>query len=273
MYIISINDITTSKNSFRFNRYENVTCALHVHYSIEVVVVTDGKLLVNNGSQTITMNKGDAVLFLPFDKHAFDSPEYSNCFVVEFSPQLVPDFQALINDKKVEKQVCCLSNNTLNFCDGFLPKSTYDFNNLTKIKIKSFLYPLCCELADKLTFTTCERKYDNTFIDATKYICENALTSNVSLSTVAKQIGVHPAYLSRVFKNVSGMTFTMCVNVVKCSNALRLINENPNDTIAEIAYKSGFGSIRNFNREFKKIYNVTPKNSCNLKNAWYYQAF
>ena len=61
------------------------------------------------------------------------------------------------------------------------------------------------------------------------------------------------------------MTFTTCVNVVKCSNALHLIKDNTTDTIAEIAYKSGFGSIRNFNREFKKIYKVTPKEAFDAK--------
>lgn len=265
MYIISINDITTSKNSFRFNRYENVTCPLHVHYSIEMVVVTNGNLQVYDGNTTFSLDKGDAILFLPFDKHAFETLNYSSCYVIEFSPQLISEFSKLISDKKIVNPVCKLSNSTFNFCDGFLPLQTYAFNDLTKLEIKSFLYPLCNEFSAKLTFINAERKYDTPFIDAINYICKNACSSDVSLSTVAKKIGVHPAYLSRIFKDMSGMTFTNCVNIVKCSRALNLINDKTDDSVSEIAFKSGFGSIRNFNREFKKIYKVTPKEAFKTK--------
>ena len=265
MYTISIDDITTTKNTFRFNRYENVSCPLHAHYSIEIVVITDGNLQVSDGINNYTMNKGDAILFLPFDKHAFATPTYSSCFVIEYSPQFVPEFAILISDKKVSTPICKLTEQTFNFCDGFLPLNTYSFPDLSKIQIKTLLYPLCNELSEKLTYTKCERKFDAPFIDAINYVLKNALTGDVSLSTVAKKIGVHPAYLSRVFKDISGMTFTNCVNIVKCSHALTLIKDKTNDTIAEIAYKSGFGSIRNFNREFKKIYKVTPKEAFNAR--------
>jgi AraC-like DNA-binding protein len=34
--------------------------------------------------------------------------------------------------------------------------------------------------------------------------------------------------------------------------------KNSDMNISEIAYDSGFGSIRNFNRAFMEVYNITP---------------
>jgi AraC-like DNA-binding protein len=67
-----------------------------------------------------------------------------------------------------------------------------------------------------------------------------------------------PYYLSHQFKAVSGFNLNRYINRTRISNARSLLIES-DATITDIAFQCGFKSISQFNRTFKKIVNLTPR--------------
>lgn len=81
---------------------------------------------------------------------------------------------------------------------------------------------------------------------------------DVSLNEVSKLIAMSEVAFSRFFKLRTGKTFVDTLNEVRLGHASRMLIDTT-QSINEIAYRSGFNNMSNFNRIFKKKKNCTPK--------------
>lgn len=90
-----------------------------------------------------------------------------------------------------------------------------------------------------------------------KFIEEN-LMNDLSLDSVAAGLHLNPVYLSRIFKNITGMNFSDYVTEIKLKKAAQLLQENKL-TVKEISQKLGYSSTQYFIRIFKGRYGLTPK--------------
>lgn len=88
-------------------------------------------------------------------------------------------------------------------------------------------------------------------------LIENDLTSDLSLSTVARLNNVSPGYLSGLFKKESGKTFTAYVNGRRIHRAKHLLRTT-NLQIQTIAQHCGILDFHYFCRVFKNATGVTP---------------
>ncbi len=81
----------------------------------------------------------------------------------------------------------------------------------------------------------------------------------ISLKEVSKLAYMTPQAFCRYFKKHTHHTLVSFVNQVRINEACKkLVNKNF-DSIASIAYNTGFNSITNFNRVFKSITKKSPK--------------
>jgi AraC-like DNA-binding protein len=93
---------------------------------------------------------------------------------------------------------------------------------------------------------------DNIF----KYI-ENNYREQINLSEVAKAASFSMYHFTRFFKDATGMTFWQYLNNYRISKAVNYLM-NTSDSISDIAYNSGFNSIKTFNRVFKQAKGYSP---------------
>ncbi len=84
------------------------------------------------------------------------------------------------------------------------------------------------------------------------------LSEDLSLGTVAEITGFSIPYYSRTFKSVMGINYIDYVNYQRVRFAESLLSEDLLP-ITEICFKAGFTSIPNFNRIFKKVTGVPPR--------------
>jgi len=63
---------------------------------------------------------------------------------------------------------------------------------------------------------------------------------------------------SRFFRRATGKSFVRYVNELRVARACRRLSETE-DSIAAIAFESGFGNLANFNRRFLEIKQLTPR--------------
>ncbi len=92
---------------------------------------------------------------------------------------------------------------------------------------------------------------------ACRYIRAHGLTGSCCMKDVAHECGVSPAHLSRVFHHSTGLTLSEYLARVRVEHALGLL-KNRRQPITEIAFASGFQSISQFNRTFKRIAGSAP---------------
>jgi two-component system response regulator YesN len=80
---------------------------------------------------------------------------------------------------------------------------------------------------------------------------------DISLTNIANMVNFNPSYLSRIFRRISGKTFSNYVSKVKIDKAKELL-ENKNTKIVDIANILGFESSAYFTKYFKRITGKTP---------------
>jgi AraC-like DNA-binding protein len=91
---------------------------------------------------------------------------------------------------------------------------------------------------------------------ARKFIEEHS-GEEISLRRVAKAVNNSPNHLSEKFKQVTGINFVEYIARTRFENACDLLR-NPNLRISEIAFATGFQSLSQFNRVFKRISRKSP---------------
>lgn len=87
----------------------------------------------------------------------------------------------------------------------------------------------------------------------------------ISLTRMAKDLGYSPYSLSRVFSSTFHTNFNQYLNELRLGRAIDLL-ENTSETVTEIAWNSGFTSLRTFNRVFKDRFRLSPKEYRNKKS-------
>jgi AraC-like DNA-binding protein len=82
-------------------------------------------------------------------------------------------------------------------------------------------------------------------------------TEGLSLGQVAAAVHTSIFYFCKLFRKVTGTTFTEFVSRTRVEKAKNLLL-NPNLRISEIAYEVGFQSLTHFNRVFKTVIGESP---------------
>lgn len=78
-----------------------------------------------------------------------------------------------------------------------------------------------------------------------------------SLEQVAAHVGLTPSYFSRLFKNLTGHTYSEYLTLIKLQNS-RFLLMRTSLSIDEIAARTGFCNGNYLNNVFKKFYHQTP---------------
>ncbi len=75
---------------------------------------------------------------------------------------------------------------------------------------------------------------------------------------MARRVQMVPAAFSRLFRRTTRKTFTRFVSEVRVGHACRLLRDSDR-TVVDIAFDSGFTNLSNFNRRFRELMKMAPK--------------
>ena len=128
-------------------------------------------------------------------------------------------------------------------------------DSLSPVTKKGLLLAMVSLILEDITFSEKNNRIAN--IGKIIDFCNNHFKEKISLNTLSKEIGISRSHISHTFSERIKMNFRDYINSLRIKHSVRLMNSG-NMTITEIAYESGFESIRTINRVFKQYYNMSP---------------
>lgn len=128
--------------------------------------------------------------------------------------------------------------------------SIYDYENIRQRFYDSFL-----EVSEYLAqLQDLSRTH---YVKTALAIIQNNYWQDISLNSVADEIGISASYLSTLFKSETSMNFTHYVNQFRIKKALIMLRES-SLSIEQIAKECGYNNYDYFFKVFKKNTGMTP---------------
>lgn len=145
-------------------------------------------------------------------------------------------------------------------------KFAYIIENATSIDYLTKVLPkeMGVEYANAVSmFSTLN--YSDIIKETIRYLTAN-ITKDISLTELGAHLGVNPSYLSRTFREDTGMPLINYINHQRIELS-KYYFETELDNITEVAFKVGYNDSSYFAKTFKKITGITPKEYIrNLQN-------
>ncbi|MDX2108808.1 MAG: helix-turn-helix domain-containing protein [Verrucomicrobiota bacterium] len=110
-------------------------------------------------------------------------------------------------------------------------------------------------VTDQLVDT--EHEMPPVVIKACGILKRKALVEDVDMPSIAKECGMSTGHLSRLFHHSTGLTFGDYIAHLRMEHARELLMRNDKN-VTEIAYASGYQSLSQFHRVFRKVYGISP---------------
>ena len=241
--------------------YDDFCYIPHFHKDLELVYVLEGEVIMTVNSITTKLSKDGFALILPNQPHTYYTEKSSKAWVCVFSKDYVPFFADFISNKTTdnvftpsEQTKSFLLNNIINLD---IQSQNFATSEQEKIlKLSSIFNLITAEFVKQKKFTATTTDKPDLSRKIIEYIANN-YTEDVSLDTLSKHLGYEKHYVSRYFNNCFNTNFNKFVNSYRTNYAKTLLSQK-DATIAEVSFKSGFGSVRSFNRAFLEIEKTTP---------------
>lgn len=132
---------------------------------------------------------------------------------------------------------------------------------LRKILISEMLVHILRGLDDtnerEPTYLTSRQQRQQKIVNDTIYFLENHFTEEITLEQLAQAQFVSPAYLSRLFKEISGESPINYLIKLRLNEAQHLLKTTPL-TIKKIAQSTGYQDAYHFSKAFKKQFGISP---------------
>ena len=251
---------------------ESMNFFAHWHKKIEVLYVLEGNIGIGLNKEYRVLQSGDLSICGSKDIHYYNSQGMkSKTVMIIFRPELLAlkelgpenisiasEFIKCSKDQEQKKRIESIIKEIVKESDE---KSAF-YDDFINFKLCELF--LCIFRYNKQYYSSCissgEKIADLQHLPmqkALKYIEDN-YSEEITLEILSEEAGLSPFYFSRLFKKTTGTNYNSYLTQLRINNAEHLI-KTTGEHIIDIAYKTGFKSIRTFNRTFKSIKGHTPQ--------------
>lgn len=231
--------------------YRNLTNILHFHPECELIRVVKGSARIKIGNALISAVEGDCLFCAGDEPHYIISAPNAIIDIMIFHKDLL---KSITNNYK---PTTALLSNPQNVAHGFenmrriISQKPRFYRSALENCAEEIL--LCIFNNNELCAHQSKKRVEKKIIDK---IGKDFAT--ITFQEMVTFSGYGASHFSKLFKRITGMTFSDYLNYVKVEHAIWLIQNEPGLTIADISLRCGFSTIRNFNRVFKQITGFTP---------------
>ncbi|MBO5197587.1 MAG: AraC family transcriptional regulator [Lachnospiraceae bacterium] len=227
----------------------------HIHHNIELLVCISGEFSVSCREQSRTLRRGDMMIAFSNDIHSYRKGGEGIGIMMIVNPQVLPLLSKRLQARRYENFLSGEGRNFVPIAEEILRE--YEGDGAREILV-GYLYILLGTALKVLPHTEEKQRIStDCFSEVLEYLSAH-YTEPISLKVLAKTFGVDPSCLSRMFSerlSYHYLTYLHMLRVEHAKNLLRSTDLKINDVI----FESGFSDQKTFNRVFKELVNMTPK--------------
>ncbi len=245
---------------------------IHFHPEYELNFILNGKGVRRvMGDSLEEIGEIELVLVGPNLQHGWELHNCKSKNIHEITIQFHNDlFDSKLLSRRIMKPIKDMferSAHGILFSEKIAEEIKPKLLKLSRIDSIDYFLELICILQDLATsrnqrmlssYTSNNKNFENS--EKIKVIYEYIQANyqnKISLADISKLVNMSPVSFNRFIKKRTGKTFIEYVNDTRIGYAAQWLIEK-DLSIAEVAFKSGFNNIANFNRVFKKSKNCTP---------------
>ena len=255
----------TTQSEFYYCLYDSkkTTPNVHMHKNYEILLVTEGSASCVVSDKSFELTKGDIVFISPFQIHSFTVSDGGQLICMDIHEHIILAISQLVEGKRLACPVFQVSENGFDYLvssiTSFFSEEEIAFRRITptslRMKIKGLCYILSADLLEKGEWEPIPIS-DSAIIDIIQYISDN-FKKDITLRDISRDRGYNYQYLSRIFNQNVGMNFKKFLNQYRIEYAYARIQDT-NDPLSQIAFESGFQSIRSFDHVCRMTYGKSP---------------
>ncbi|MGM9551255.1 MAG: helix-turn-helix domain-containing protein [Clostridia bacterium] len=236
--------------------YAEFAFPAHFHPSIEVIVPERGQIkLVMEGNGHI-LQKGDIGIIFPGIVHHYEYIPNTNSkgYLILIGKQLMGEYNGEMENCKAKSPVlkCTeLDTDALNALEKLRHMQESNLRG-KKAYAKMFLF----HLFEKIELSENADIHEDILYRLVDYM-EKHFTEDITLETTAEALYISKYTLSRVFGKSLGQSYNDYLNNLRVRYVIEKMENG--ERISEAAFDAGFNNLRTFNRAFKKVTNLTPR--------------
>lgn len=221
------------------------------HTHGELIMVTKGNINICVDGKTYNLREGEMTIVFPYLTHSYEDAPDADALLILFDP-LATAFDNTFLTKKPKKH----------YTDG---SAYYHMLNravslINSGKIKTAMGYINAVIGEFLETTPTEEA-DNTSEDAVTKIltyCAEHFTESITIKSVSDALYLSPSYVSKIFSQKLRYGFREYINALRINMARSLL-KNPEKRITDIMLSCGFVNQSSFNRVFRDICGISPK--------------
>lgn len=246
--------------------------APHWHTAMEVIMPVENYYDVITASNSYHIEPGEILVIPSGEMHQLIAPESGIRFIFLFDLSVITKLRGF-TAIQTQMTTCIYINKTSfpqiydDFYQLFVPirNEYFSLNELRELAIYSHLLNFFIlygknHLNNVQLFPNVriykQQEYLQKFNDVLDYI-DAHYTEDLTLDAVASYSGFSKYHFTRLFKQYANTTFYDYLSCKRIKVAEQLLTE-PELSITEIAFRSGFSSISTFNRIFRQQKSCTP---------------
>ena len=221
------------------------------HTHGELIYVVKGSVNICVDGQTHVMQSGEMSVVFPYLTHSYDDAPDSEALIILFDPMATAFDNTFLSKKPVQY-----------YADGlpFYPMLSRAIDLVHAGKIKTAMGYINAVIGEFLELTQMESA-DNTSEDAVTKIlihCAEHFTENITIESVSEALYLSPSYVSKIFSQKLKYGFREYINALRINKARSLL-KSPDKRITDIMLSCGFVNQSSFNRVFRNICGISPK--------------
>ena len=242
----------------------------HWHKEIELVYVLDGALAINVNNTAQTLHTDEFRLINSVENNNLSADD-AKCLILDISYEFAEKFDSslyssafrIVGGSGAEEEIHNLLwqlSRTLN---------EPEFPGLRQYSIiTDILHVLFVQCKHENTNAVSdEEQARSRHVKLAKEYIEQHFREEIAENEVAKMLGLHPIYLSALFRETTGMRFREYLLKIRLEHAMdALLNKHM--SIEDAAKAGGFPSKRTFIAKCKRAYNITPFQLMKQKGEW-----
>jgi AraC family transcriptional regulator len=226
------------------------TLGMHRHARPFFYLVLEGDCRDTFDGRTIIADQRTIVFHSAEEEHANQWKHGGKCFHLEFAPQVLRRFDgSAVFQRSFEMKRSLASFLALSLHCEFHRADVFSPLTIEGVAIEW--------LAKVARYASIEERSVPRWLAQVCEMLHDQCESDLSLSTIADEVDVHPAHLSRTFRQHFGQTPGSYLRRIRIEVAANLLRNTPL-SIAEVALRTGFSDQSHLTRSFARELNVSP---------------